>query len=682
MRGPTMPRCMTTRLSWWCGAATGLVLVLAPGAQAAWFGAGSVPGLGFDARVLAGSVPGQVVVTGADSDDAVTGAAHAPGTAAFGSPFAVATTNEPAQVGAGGAVALQQGARPAVRRLGADGTVGAVLALPSTAQATVGAPALAPSGALLVAAADARGNLGLWRQSAEGAELVRIGAVLGHSDEGEATIAASGDDSFVAAFTTSDANQTTVFAVRVTGTTVASPRELDQLKGDPDELSFSALALAPGGQFVVFQSSRQAGEFVRAANVDINNSAKDLAGPFDDDAGVTTPPQAIAMSVGGAAVTWGQTTDGESFVSPYALIADNATLMCSVAEPFTTAALVDRGGPQLVGVVATGTLGTAPVAAGCPAGTVAPGPSVGAAEVVGADVDADGALVVVAGSTDDDTDVSTATIVVNDASPPMLTDLSIPATVNENTPFDVSVSATDPWGVGDVSWSIDNTAVASGARTTLPGVAAGEHTVTATVHNTAGLATSAQAAVTTIAAGSPSPPLAPAPAPVAPPVVGQSSPPQLTLTGLTLDARCVRYGDRRPPQGALGFRFELSETATVTLTIQRRLGSRVRSRCPQDPLPRGTPGQLSKPILTSDLVAGPGPGTVTAGPNGHLIHAAAATTRRARPVARRLPAGRIRLKIRAASTTLTAGTYLATVSAHTTDGRRASAGRIKFWVLK
>ncbi len=171
---------------------------------------------------------------------------------------------------------------------------------------------------------------------------------------------------------------------------------------------------------------------------------------------------------------------------------------------------------------------------------------------------------------------------------------------------------------------------------------------------------------------------APAPAPV----TGQSSPPPLTLTGLTLDARCVRYGDRRPPQGALGVRFELSETATVTLTIQRRLGSRVRSRCPQEPLPRGAPGQLSEPVLASDLVAGPGPGTVTAGPKRHLVQARAAATARARPVTRRLPAGRVRLKIRAASTTLTAGTYLATLSAHTTDGRRASAGRIRFWVLK
>jgi len=380
-------------------------------------------------------------------------------------------------------------------------------------------------------------------------------------------------------------------------------------------------------------------------------------------------------------VTWGQ-TDDPSVVSPYALIGANATPVCSVAEPFTTAALVDRGGPQLVGVAATGTLGTVPVAAGCPAGTVAPGPSVGAAEVVGAGVDADGALVVVAGSTDDN-DVSTGAIVVDDVSPPVLTDLSVPAAVNENTPFDVSVSATDSWGVGDVSWSIDNTTVATGASATLPGVAAGEHTVTARVHNTAGLATSAQATLSTRTAGSPPPPPpVPAPAPVAPPVVGQSSSPPLTLTGLTLDARCIRYGDRRPPQGTLGFRFELSETATVTLTIQRRLGSRAHSRCPQDPLPHGTPGQLGKPILTSDLVAGPGPGTVTAGPKGHRLQSGAAATRTVRPIARRLPSGRVRLKIRAASTTLTAGTYLATLTAHTTDGRQASAGRIKFWVLK
>ena len=681
MRGPAMPRCMT-RLSRCCAAAIGLVLALAPGAQAAWFGAGSIPGLGFDARVLAGSVPGQVVVTGADGDDAVTGAAHAPGAVAFGSPFAIAPANgdPPAQVGAGGAVALQQqDGGPAVRRLRADGTVGPVTALPDAAQATIGAPALAPGGALLVAATDAAGNLRLWRQGAEGAALTQIGADLGHSDEGEAAIAASGDDSFVAVFTTSDGNQTTLFAVRVTGTTVASPRELDQLTGDP-ELFFSALALAPGGQFVVFKSSRQAGEFVRAANVDINNSAKDLAGPFDEDAGISTAPRAIAIDSGGAAVTWGQ-TDGPAVVSPYALIAANATPVCSVAEPLTTAALVDRGGPQLVGVTATGALGTAPVADGCPAGAVAPGPSVGAAEVVGADVDADGALVVVAGSTDDN-DVSTATIVVDDASPPTLTDLSVPATINENTPFEVSVSPTDAWGVGDVSWSIDNTAVATGAKPTLPGVAAGEHTVTATGHNTAGLATSAQATVSTRIAGSPLPSPGPAPAPAPPPVVGQSSPLPLTLTGLTLAARCVRYGDRRPPQGALGFRFELSESATVTLTIQRRLGSRARSRCPQDPLPHGTPGQLGEPILASDLVAGPGPGTVTAGPKGHLIQAGAAATRKVRPVARRLPAGHVRLKIRSASTTLTAGTYLATLTAHTTDGRRASAGRIKFWVLK
>lgn len=175
----------------------------------------------------------------------------------------------------------------------------------------------------------------------------------------------------------------------------------------------------------------------------------------------------------------------------------------------------------------------------------------------------------------------------------------------------------------------------------------------------------------------PPPPPPPPPPPLPPPPA--AGPPAPTLTGFAVDPPCIRYGApftglRRP----LSFAFVLSEAATVRIALARRLNSGVQRACPRVRV-RGAPGRVGPPVLV-DLPAPAGAGSTTVGDEGEAV-AQAAAAHRPLVVNRRLNAGRRRVVLRQAPRTFDPGTYIATASANTPDGRRSAAAKVKLWVL-
>jgi hypothetical protein len=131
-----------------------------------------------------------------------------------------------------------------------------------------------------------------------------------------------------------------------------------------------------------------------------------------------------------------------------------------------------------------------------------------------------------------------------------------------------------------------------------------------------------------------------------------------------------------------GFTFSLSEPATVTVRIQRRLNSAPRSRCPATRV-KGAAGRYADAATVTVPAAG-GAGTAAVGPGGEKVAAGAARAHRVRTKLRRhARAGRSKVSLAqvAGEEALAPGTYIARASAITTDGRAAPEAVVKFWVL-
>jgi hypothetical protein len=175
----------------------------------------------------------------------------------------------------------------------------------------------------------------------------------------------------------------------------------------------------------------------------------------------------------------------------------------------------------------------------------------------------------------------------------------------------------------------------------------------------------------------------PLPPPPPPPPSSPSSAPSpvpLTLTDFGVDPTCIRYGtssNGKPTR--LSFSFALSEAASVRLTVQRRLNSRVQDRCPTRSAP-GEPGRLGSPIVV-DVVAGAGPLSVRFGDEAGSFARAARGRRDGATVSRRMSSGRRRIVLQRSSARLRPGTYVARATAASSDGRRSATLKIKFWVL-
>ncbi len=267
----------------------------------------------------------------------------------------------------------------------------------------------------------------------------------------------------------------------------------------------------------------------------------------------------------------------------------------------------------------------------------------------------------------------------DDVTPPALGGLSVAAEVRSGEAIPASVEAADPWGLARIVWTVDGAEVAQGASVTLPALAAGSHRVEATATNAAGLTATGAAAI--VARDTPT--TVPMPATTAP-STAPIAPMPLTLTKLTVDPACIRYG--APLTGSrkrLSFSFDLSEAATLRLTIQRRLDSGVLGSCPSR-RKRGQAGGLGSPVVI-DVPSGRGPATTIVGDEGEAIAARAARARSRRgglALTRRMGSGRRRFVLAQAPTTLAPGTYVATATATSADGRRSGVVKVKFWVLR
>lgn len=179
------------------------------------------------------------------------------------------------------------------------------------------------------------------------------------------------------------------------------------------------------------------------------------------------------------------------------------------------------------------------------------------------------------------------------------------------------------------------------------------------------------------------PPTSPPPGPTPPSAPPPAVPPALGLAGFGVTPGCIRYGQpNRTPGRRLSFAFSLSEPATVVLTIQRRLNSTSLRHCPVRRA-RGDKGRFG-PATVVRLPSPAGPGHVSVGPEGHASSARARSPSRALRVVlrKKLKKGGRRVVLSQSPTAQVPGTYVATLTATSADGRRAGGGLVKFWVLR
>jgi uncharacterized repeat protein (TIGR01451 family) len=149
------------------------------------------------------------------------------------------------------------------------------------------------------------------------------------------------------------------------------------------------------------------------------------------------------------------------------------------------------------------------------------------------------------------------------------------------------------------------------------------------------------------------------------------APPQITR--LSVDHRCVRSATlsaRAADAPGISFSFWLSQDATVSYEILRRMQSPRWSSCPQ----RGgtVPGTVTSVAQTK--------GRVKARRHDSTLAATAAVRTGGRPL---LPTGlrRVSLARIAAGHKLAPGTYLLRITATNADGQAAAPAAVKFWVL-
>lgn len=89
-----------------------------------------------------------------------------------------------------------------------------------------------------------------------------------------------------------------------------------------------------------------------------------------------------------------------------------------------------------------------------------------------------------------DTTANTVQVAVRDSSVPVLTNVSVPATATAGVPVTLTAAAREVWSpTVSTSWSVDGSPAASGAATSYAFPSAGQHSVTVTVIDGAGNAT-------------------------------------------------------------------------------------------------------------------------------------------------------------------------------------------------
>jgi len=266
-----------------------------------------------------------------------------------------------------------------------------------------------------------------------------------------------------------------------------------------------------------------------------------------------------------------------------------------------------------------------------------------------------------------------------DAAGPVLQDVSIPARARVGEPAAFSVRPVDLWSaVTGVTWLFGDGGQGAGAQASHT-YDAPRQPANVTVRATDAVGNTTEATgQTDVETGTSAATPTPTPTPTGTPVP-QPAPAALRLEGVASEFACIRYLGVKAPGRRAAFAFTLSETATVTVRIQKRTESKPRRTCPIV-RPGGKPGTYTD-AGTVTAPAGAGRGRVETGPAGELVAANASRVPTLRKKVRRGKAT-VTLKQLTGDTPLMPGTYIARISAQAPDGRTSSETRIKFWVLQ
>ncbi len=562
--------------------------------------------------------PGPPLATGSGADAPVLGVA------ADGTTYAAWSTIDPKRFGAG---------QITVARLAADGSIG-----PS---AVVSAEDDASSPALTV---DAEGTLGVAWVASDEDELGKVRAAVGPFG-GLA----------VRTISTEDANAADpAIAFDVTGVLRVAWSRLDDEGHGRIKLASLARSGEVSAATALSPPGADAGEPTLALDAEFGNALAWVQIDAQENGSVM-----LAVGFEGAVDVQPQTAPGGGDAgSPQLAVAPGGRLYMAWVR-------TDQQGHSsaLVASVDAGVLSPAPV-------VVSGSDDVTVVRLAYA-VTGDGVAVWRRSLDPNDPNVADVRFAGFDASGPQLLDVAIPTAAVAGSLASFSLRAVDVWSaVSDISWSFGDGATASGATVThaytdpVP-----DASVTVRATDAVGNASSAAGTIAVALGAS-----------------GQSAtlavPPPLVLDGLSADFACLRYSGRRGRRGRAAFSFSLSEPGTVTVRLQRRLGSRPQRRCPRVRA-KGPAGRYIDATTVTIPAAG-GASRIEVGPDAEKLTASAASAGRMRPAwSRRAGVGRTRISLLqvVGNAALLPGTYVARLSALTADGRRSADAVVKFWVL-
>jgi hypothetical protein len=162
-----------------------------------------------------------------------------------------------------------------------------------------------------------------------------------------------------------------------------------------------------------------------------------------------------------------------------------------------------------------------------------------------------------------------------DATPPVVTDVAVPATGTVGVPVNVSAATSDQWSPHTTGWSFGDGATADGAMAGHVYAAPGTYDVTVTATDQVGQATTETRQITIAAA-----PLAPigGPPPVA--VIASVSDLRIAPRAFPAAGRGGSVAQRRRQRAGGRVSYRLNVAADVRFTVRRRArGRRVGGRC-------------------------------------------------------------------------------------------------------
>lgn len=384
-------------------------------------------------------------------------------------------TAEDGAIGADGTVAVRTGnGRMTVAVVDAAGQVVSPVegAVPAGTEAE--AAATAPDGSSLVATTNGddvltayvRAPGGPLRPVASGATPVAFGT--GVSDA--AVVGLTPGTFAIAWLETTDAGASTVRTATVAGGRLVANSTYTLLNAGSD-VSVDELTLAAaGGEAVAGWIVSNSESGATAAQVRAASRFAAAVPPVTLNSSGPADYLDLVGSSSSVLATWGgtfgaRTTGGGTVVTPA------GTALCTIPQDLASGVgIAGPGGYRMIGTA--GSLLTDVATSGCASGDRVVGPAVGDDANVSATADAEGSAVAAVALPN-----GPRRVLVQDATPPAVRDVSVPTDVAEGASFDVSSDVADAWGVASTTWSVDGAAQASSAHATLGPLPVGRHTV-------------------------------------------------------------------------------------------------------------------------------------------------------------------------------------------------------------